>query len=231
MGKAKRKTVRRWAAGLILFGVAAASAFAGQAPPGPGDIRFLFAFGAQSGNEASRKPVAVQEEMALKSGDRLKLYLEPWSDIYVYLFHLSSQTELTLLYPFAGRPAKMASGAQVFVPQGLSWLQLDAHTGRETFVFIASAQKLDRLESLLERHAALKEKPALQASVDAILDEVRHLQQNKPLNAPAEKPVRIGGTRRGPQPPASPVVPDITPLATEITAPGFYSRTFTIDHQ
>jgi hypothetical protein len=123
-------------------------------------------------------------------------------------------------------------GTQVFVPEGLSWLQLDSHPGQEKFYLIVSAQKPERLEELLGRHADLKEKKDTQASIDAILDEVKALKQkNMPFNAPAEKPVRIGGTRRGPEPSPSAAAGDITPLATEITAPGFYSRTFIIDHR
>jgi len=72
----------------------------------------------------------------------------------------------------------------------------------------------------------------VQTSTDAILDEIKRLRQkNKQLSAPAEKPVRIGGSLRGQQPSSSPAVPDITSLAAEVTAPGFYSRTFSIEHR
>jgi len=71
----------------------------------------------------------------------------------------------------------------------------------------------------------------VQSSTDAILDEIKGLRQkHRQLSAPAEKPVRIGGSVRG-QPSSTPAVPDITPLAAEVTAPGFYSRTFSIDHR
>jgi hypothetical protein len=72
----------------------------------------------------------------------------------------------------------------------------------------------------------------VQSSTDAILDEIKGLRQkHRQLSAPAEKPVRIGGSVRGQLPSGAPVVPDVTPLAAEVTAPGFYSRTFSIDHR
>ena len=78
----------------------------------------------------------------------------------------------------------------------------------------------------------LKDKSEAQSSADAIQNEIKHLrQQYKQLTAPAEKPVRIGGSVRGQLPSGAPVAPDVTPLAVEVTAPGFYSRTFSIDHR
>lgn len=75
-----------------------------------------------------------------------------------------------------------------------------------------------------------KDPPELHASAEAIQNEIKRLrQQHQPLSAPAEKLVRIGGSLRAPQ--AAAALPDITPLAVEITAPGFFSRTFTIDHR
>jgi len=214
----------------VLF-IASAVAFA-QTPTGKGDIGFLYAFGAYVGPQGKGKVISVQNETALHAGDRLKLFFEPKSDQYFYLLHMSSQGGLTPLFPAAAQPAKVVRGTKVFIPTDNNWFELDAHPGQEKFFLIATAERLDRLEELCHRHTALKDKADVQSSTDAILDEIKRLRQkHKQLSAPAEKPVRIGGSLRGEQPSSSPVVPDITPLAAEVTAPGFYSRTFTIDHK
>lgn len=214
----------------VLF-IASAVAFA-QTPTGKNDIGFLYAFGAYVGPKGKGKVIAVQNETTLRAGDRLKLFFEPKSDQYFYLLHMSSQGELTPLFPAAAQPAKVVRGTKVFIPADNNWFELDAHPGQEKFFLIATAERLDHLEELCARHTALKDKADVQSSTDAILDEIKRLRQkNKPLSAPAEKPVRIGGSLRGQQPSSSPAVPDITSLAAEVTAPGFYSRTFTVDHK
>ena len=225
-----RSFFRKIVVPLVVLFIAPAIAFA-QAP-GKGDIGFLYAFGAYVGPQGKGKVIAVQNETTLRAGDRLKLFFEPKSDQYFYLLHMSSQGELTPLFPAAAQPAKVVRGTKMFIPADNNWFELDAHPGQEKFFLIATAERLDRLEELCARHTALKNKADLQASADEILDEIKRLRQkNKQLSAPAEKPVRIGGSLRGQQPSSSPAIPDITTLAAEVTAPGFYTRTFSIEHR
>jgi len=222
---------RRIAVLLAVIFIASAVAYA-QTPSGKSDIGFFYAFGAYVGPQGKGKVVSVQDETSLRAGDRLKLFFEPRGDLHFYLLHISSQGELTPLFPAAAQPAKVAAGTQLFIPAGNNWFELDAHPGQEKFFLIATAERLDRLEQLCARYTSLKDKAEAQSSTDAILDEIKRLRQkHRQLSAPAEKPVRIGGSVRGQQPSSSAAVPDITPLATEVTAPGFYSRTFSIDHR
>jgi len=222
---------RRIAVLLAVIFIASAVAYA-QTPAGKNDIGFLYAFGAYVGPQGKGKVVSVQNETTLRVGDRLKLFFEPKNDQYFYLLHISSQGELTPLFPAAAQPAKVAARTQLFIPAGNNWFELDAHPGQEKFFLIATAERLDRLEELCNRHTALTDKADVQSSTDAILDEIKGLRQkHRQLSAPAEKPVRIGGSVRGQLPSGAPVVPDVTPLAAEVTAPGFYSRTFSIDHR
>jgi len=222
---------RRVAVLLAVIFIASAAAYA-QTPAGKNDIGFLYAFGAYVGPQGKGKVVSVQNETTLRVGDRLKLFFEPKNDQYLYLLHISSQGELTPLFPAEAKPAKVTARTRLFIPAGNNWFELDAHPGQEKFFLIATAERLDRLEELCARHTALTDKADLHSSTDAILDEIKGLRQkHRQLSAPAEKPVRIGGSVRGEQPSSSPAVPDITPLAAEVTAPGFYSRTFSIDHR
>jgi hypothetical protein len=215
---------------ILVLGLSA-GAYA-QSRPGKSELNFLYAFGAQTGAQAGGKIISVQNETTLRSGDRLKLFVEPKAELYFYLVHLSSQGDLTPLFPVDSKSARIAPGAQVFLPEGSQWFELDAHPGAEKFFMLVSAERLERLEELCSRHVTLKDKSEAQSSADAIQTEIKRLrQQNKPLSAPAEKPVRIGGSVRGQPPSGAPVSPDVTPLAAEVTAAGLYSRTFAIDHR
>jgi hypothetical protein len=215
----------------LLFTAASSSAFA-QTSPAKSEIGFLYAFGAYVGGPGKGKVLPVQNETSLRAGDRLKLYFEPRKDQHFYLLHLSSQGELTPLFPAGGRSSAVARGTKVFLPADAGWFELDAHPGQEKFFLVAAAERLDRLEELCARHTALADKGDAQSSAEAILEEIKQLKQkHKQLSAPAEKPVRIGGSVRGDQRPGAATVPDITSLAVEVTAPGFFTRTFSIEHR
>ena len=217
----------------ILICAVWATAAQAQSPNQPGDMQFLFAFGAVTGPEGKQKVVAVQNETILRSGDRLKLFIEPKSTVHLYLLHLSAQGEIVFLYPGEGQSANILPSVAVHIPDVSRWFQLDAHTGHEKFFLLVSAQPLHRLEHLYAQHVTLKEKTALQSSTDSILNEIKQLRlKHRDLSAPAEKPVRIGGSLRGQKSKDASMFPDVTSLATEISAPGgFYGRTFTIDHR
>jgi len=219
---------------LFILGCAVwATAAHAQSPSRPGDLQFLFAFGAVTGPEGKQKLIAVQNETILRSGDRLKIFIEPKSPTHVYLLHLSAEGEIVFLYPGEGQTASIQPGAAVHIPDVSRWFQLDTHTGHEKFYLLVSGQPLQRLENLYAQHVTLKEKAELQSSTDSILNEIKQLRlKHRDLSAPAEKPVRIGGSLRGQKPKDTAIFPDVTSLATEISASGgFYSRTITIDHR
>lgn len=217
---------------ILVCAVSTTAAHAQSTSP-PGDLQFLFAFGAVTGPEGRQKLIAVQNETMLRSGDRLKIFIEPKSPTHVYLLHLSADSEIVFLYPGEGQSASILPGAELYIPDASRWFQLDTHTGQEKFYFLVSAQPLHRLEDLYARHVALKEKSELQASTDSILNEIKQLRtKHRDLSAPAEKPVRIGGSVRGQKTKDAPILGDVSALASEISAPGgFYGRIFTIDHR
>ena len=201
-------------------------------PSDSGALHFLFAVGAQLARPGSPKPVPVETHTVLNSGDRIKFFLEPKTDVHFYLFHLGPQGDLSLLFPPDLTNSQAPPGPHFYVPEGPLWFELDATRGTEKFFFLASKSQLRQLESLYARHTTLKDRPSIQSSTQTILNEISSLsKERRSLTAPAERPVRIAGKQRGTQGTDSAALPDITPFAKEIVAMGFYSKTFTIDHR
>lgn len=201
-------------------------------PSDPGVLHFLFAVGAQLAEPGNPKPVPVENRTVLNSGDRIKFFLEPKSDVYFYLFHLGPHGDLSLLFPPDLTKPQAPPGPPIYIPDGPLWFELDATRGIEKFFFLASKSQLRELENLYSRHTTLKDRRDIQSSTQTILNEISSLsKKRRPLTASAERPVRIAGKQRGSLETDSAAFPDITPFAKDIVAQGFYSRTFTIDHR
>ena len=65
-----------------------------------------------------------------------------------------------------------------------------------------------------------------------LLAEIRKIKRkHRKLATPAERPIAIGGNIRGVVKDEQSAFPDIDPIASEVSASNFYSKTFTIDHK
>ena len=209
--------------------VAAAGARA-QETSSEDNLEFNYAFAALTNSGGGPQLIAVESDQTLKSGDKLKFYLEALSETYFYLFHLGPGGVLTQIFPGSQQSARLPPDRKVIIPNGNKWLELDYQTGMEKFYLIASHTRQDRLENLYQHHMTLEETDSIQRSTKEILEEMNKIRQ-KNLSKNAERPVRIGGSFRGPgSNPAEPD-PDITNLASRVATTGAYGRFFTIDHQ
>jgi hypothetical protein len=231
----QRESARRLAAaGLILAAlILAAPAVRGADPrPEGGGISFRLAFGSRPAGESGVRAAPVESGAVLKSGDRLKFLIEPRSAMFLYLVHVNPAGELALILPEDPRAAAVGPGRAALAPPGAGWFELDAQTGQERFMLLASAEPLRRLEELLAQHAAMTDRSRRPAVAEAILNEIKQLKlKERPLSQPAEKPVRIGGSVRDPSPPPPEALSDLSALAVEITAPGLFTRTYTVEHR
>jgi hypothetical protein len=199
-------------------------------PPGlPGTVRaqaqeadnvnFLWAFEALVAEGYVTKQVPIREDMTLKTGDQLRMFVELRKPCFVYVIHHGAQGEVQLLFPYNiqqftvdYQPAKLYG-----IPPADGWFRLNEQAGRETFYLVASAQRLLDLEKLLDTYAAAQ--PAEQPQVATnVLTELRNLIKQHRSSVPPGRPVPIAGNMRG----------RIEGL--EITASNFYSKTFTIEH-
>ena len=199
----------------------------------PETIKFRWAFGALQQSETEMKLQAIGSNSVLKTGDQLKMMVELESDCFVYVVHQSSQNEIKLLFPYTLKQITTDYQRQkkYYIPEGDRWFELDSHVGPETFYLLASAQRLEDLERLFDQSESAD--PSRKAELSRqILDEIRIFKrQHRELAAAAERPETIGGAVRGFEKAQGMNRPDIAVIASEISAPGFVVRTFTIDHQ
>lgn len=196
-------------------------------------VRFRWAFGAIIGSKNDQRLVAITRDTILKTGDQLKMLVELQKKCFVYLIYHTGQDELHMLFPYEipQFTSDYKLHKKYYIPQGDMWFELDEDVGQETFYLLASAQRLLRLEALLGEYksaeAAKKRELAKQ-----ILTEIRkEKRQHKKFATSAERPVTIGGSVRGVTKDKKTRSPDIDPIAAEVNALNFYSRTFTIEHQ
>ena len=215
----------RWA--VVLWAVLGLSLLApglpgtARAPAQDADnVNFLWAFEALVSEGNVTRQVPIREDMTLKTGDQLKMFVELRKPCFVYIIHHGAQGEVQLLFPsntqqFSAdyQPAKLYE-----IPPADGWFRLNEQAGRETFYLVASAQRLLDLEMLLDTYAAAK--PAEQPQVaSTILTDLRNMiKQHRSAVLPG-RPVPIAGNMRQ----------GIEGL--EITASNFYSKTFTIEHR
>jgi hypothetical protein len=183
-------------------------------------VNFLWAFEALVTEGNVTKQVPIREDMRLKTGDQLKMFVELRTPCFVYVIHHGAQGEVQLLFPYNTQQftADYQAAKLYEIPPQDGWFRLNEHAGRETFYLVASAQRLLDLEKLLDTYTAAK--PAEQPQVATnILTELRNMIRQHRSSVPPGRPVPIAGNmRQGVE-------------GLEITASNFYSKTFTIEHR
>lgn len=197
------------------------------------NVGFKWAFGAMVGSGKDRKFVSVTRDTALNSGDEIKMCVELTKDCYVYLIHSGSKGEVNLLFPYdlkdlnAGYP----KGKNFYYPKGRSWSELDKNVGRETFYVLAASERLIELEALLGNYMSAEDSKKSPIA-EQIIAEIRTVKKRfRTFTTLAEKPITIGGNVRSLEKAEEAKRPDVSTIATQVSANNFYSKTFTIDHK
>ncbi|WP_339138477.1 MAG: DUF4384 domain-containing protein [Candidatus Electrothrix sp. GW3-4] len=192
------------------------------------EISFVWAFAAIKNASGRPESVNIDRDITLKKGDQIKMLVQLTSHCFVYVIHLGSKGEMSLLYPEGAGQHQLKN--KVFIPQGDYWFTLDENKGKETVYLLASKTRLISLEALFERYKTL-DQGSKNNMKDQILSQIRRIkkQHKKPLYGKAERPVLIGGAFRGLEKEAS--ENSITRHSIQITAKEFYSRTFIIHHE
>ena len=216
---------RTVAAALLCAAVAVASAQNAE------NVSFKWGFGALTG--PAKTFVPISRDTMLRSGDELKMYVELVRECYVYVIYEGPKGELSLFFPYSFQQfaTDYEVGKNYYVPKGRTWLTFDKTTGKEKFYVLAANVRLTQLEALIGSYqsADKDKKPAIAASVISEIRDVR--KQFRSFSTLAEKPVTIGGNIRGVGEAEVARRPDVSTIATAITANNFYAKTFTIDHR
>lgn len=206
--------------------------FAQSRPSEQDSLHFHFGALALLKKQKPSELVPLASNSTLTTGDRIKFFLETSKTAFFYIFHHGPDGALSLLFPLDLKKAKMPAGKHAEIPEGTLWFVLDTVTGVEKFFLLASSSRLIRLEDLWARHTNLKDRLELRNSTRSLMAEIARLnKQSSSLTAAAEKPVRLAGKIRTLTQADLIVLPENNTFAEEITAEGFYGKTFTIEHR
>jgi hypothetical protein len=195
------------------------------------NIGFEWAFGALVGK--NRTMVPITHDTTLKSGEEIKMMVRLTKDCFVYVIYYGSQGEVDMLFPYDVRQFQKdyMTDKNYYIPRGRDWRALDKNTGKEVFFLVASTERLLDLEAKVGNYISADQSKK-QALAQDIVSEVRNVRKRYSTFATvAEKPVTIGGNIRGTEKTDNARRPDVSEIATKITANNFYSKTITIDHQ
>ncbi len=197
------------------------------------EVDFRWAFAARTSHDGKSGTQPVTQDMALKSGDQVKMMVELQRKCFVYLFHDNRRDGVKLLFPYALQQFEgdYQPERRYYIPRGDAWFRLDENPGQEVFYLVASAKRLDELEKAYMRYESAEADFKVEAA-RALVDLIKELRrQHRELSSPAERPVPIGGTLRSVGKVQDPDRLDIATFADEILSTGFVARTYTIEHK
>jgi len=205
-------------------------------PSGPAaypEVDFRWAFAAKTSHDGKSSTQPVTQDMALKSGDQVKMMVELQRKCFIYFFHDNRRDGVKLLFPYALQQFEgdYQPERRYYIPRGDAWFRLDDNPGQEVFYLVASAKRLDDLEKAYMRYESAEAASKVETA-RALVDLIKELRrEHRELSSPAERPVPIGGTLRSVGKVQDPDRLDIATFADEILSTGFVARTYTIEHK
>ncbi len=197
------------------------------------EVDFRWAFAAKSARNGKPVTRPVTQNMALKSGDKLKMMVELQKRCFVYLFHDDGVSGVKLLFPYTLQQFTRyyQPGHRYYIPRANGWFRLDNTPGREVFYLIASAKRLDGLEKAYFQYSSAGGEAKIEQG-KALLARLEDLsRKQRDLCSPAERPVTIGGALRSVKDLHDSKRLDIAAYSSEIVTKDFTARTYTIEHQ
>lgn len=204
---------------LFLLIVVAAVATAQEAK-----TAFKWAF-VKKASDGSAAPIDFKERVNVSVGELFKIYIQPVTGAFIYLFLHDAQGDLQQLFPddFSQFDKANYWGTQYYVPSGDNWFTLDSVKGTERFYLVVSAERLASLESLVLAYEKASGE-GKGAARQAVVDEIARIRtQHSQLTMTAEKPVTIAGGTRG-------INAAVEKVATRIESGGFYYKLFRLEH-
>jgi hypothetical protein len=166
------------------------------------------------------------DQISVSAGDKIAVYLEPDKGTYVYLCLLDSSNKLIPLFPrsLVGNDSEnvLKLGKGTYIPGKHKWFSFDEKKGFERFYLLAPPEPLSKLEKLTRNYVETEKEQNL-AKLD-VLDEIKGIKSAVVLETPQENPISFGGGVRT-------LEIDISDLAVEVKAKGFYSKAIILKHE
>jgi len=179
-----------WGGILALFCVAAA----GPAPAQETLVRAKIGILIHSGDQTAR----AKTSQKIRAGDRIRIYVQPEKDGYIYVIHSDHHTA-TLLN--AGQ--EKITGGTLVMPSVRNFFEVDGSSQNETIAIICSPTPLQEVSGVLGTGQAPHEK---WVPIETALDKKSRID----LSAIAEKPFTIAGNVRGTGETADPFIDQLS---------------------
>ena len=166
----------------------------------------------------------------LSSEDLIKIYIQPITNAYVYVYLLDSRNELQLIFPgsldFFDSDYKF--GEDYYIPIGeKNFFAIDEHKGTEKLYLLASVERLKELESLTREFSNASGGKKITAKAE-VLKEIKGLKTRfSKSSSSSEKPIPIAAAfrTRGLESSTGNL------NATHVNAANFYSKTIRLEHK
>ncbi len=174
-----------------------------------------------------KKALNLKRKLLLFSGDEFKIFIQPIENVYIYLYLLDTDDNLSLLFPYRIEDLddNYVLGHEYYFPQ-TGWAYMDENIGTETFYMLASSERLHTLEVLTSEYgkASGNTKKSVQAKVLAEIKST-FMRFSSLADLFAEKPIPKAGTLRSLE------KKDPADSAVQIKAENFYGKTIRIEHK
>ena len=179
---------------------------------------------------AGPKSLSFKKAEKLKSGDTFQIYLKPQNNVYLYMYLVGTDKELTLIFPEqlyslkTPRRDSPTTGTAYFIPMGEDRIELTPPGGTEKIYLLASIKKLEKLENLTHAHQQSPDDPAKRG---AVIKELDHLKRSSStLTEATSEGIPIAGTIFRSKSFGYPVE-----LAHKVSAEIFYIKVLRIRHE
>ena len=112
-------------------------------------VSFVWAFEALVVEGNVTKQVPIKEDIKLKTGDQLKMFVELRKPCFVYVIHHGARGEIQRLFPYDMQQftTDYQTSKIYEIPPNNGWFRINEQAGLETFYLVASAQRLTDLET------------------------------------------------------------------------------------
>jgi hypothetical protein len=172
--------------------------------------------------------VAIKRDTTLQEDDQINFLVGLKETCHVYVIYRDIQDEITVMFSENLEKPDSKKKITAWTYHRIGPFILDDQIGTTRVHLIASHEPLLDLEKHLTAYDAAKPAQKTEAS-KAVVNEISSLRRaHRKLAKPAERPANLAGVFRGDQKDHKPNLAD---LAVEISATGFYAKTFTIEQQ